>query len=209
MELLLRTFVATLTIAIVPITPASPTQETATTGVSEKSVLLLTPRLVFEKLQDESPLDPDKFGSTALGEQLTVAGEHYLHSKGFGINVAATTLPEAATSIEKLQPMTGRLARGSLTPELRTTLAEVANRVGPSLILAQYLRVRVGVKGYYGPSLAGAMSPGQSETLLAVALIDPAKGMVVWKNELLARKVLKPGSEELEKALSVLYGSSQ
>ncbi len=67
----------------------------------------------------------------------------------------------------------------------------------------------MGAKGYYGPSLGGAMWPGQSETLLAVALIDPANGTVVWKNELLVRKVLKPGSEELEKALLELYGLPQ
>jgi hypothetical protein len=53
------------------------------------------------------------------------------------------------------------------------------------------------------------MSPGQSETLLAVALIDPAKGTVIWKNELLVRKVLKPDSEELQKALLELYRFQQ
>ncbi len=209
MDRLLHTFVAVVAIAIVPMAPAGPPQDRAATAGSEKSVLLLPPCLVFEKLQDESPLDPAKFGSTDLGQQLTVAGKRYLRSKGFEINVAATTLPDVATLVEKLQPMSGRLARGSLTLELRTMLAEIAKRVGPSLILAQYLRVRVGAKGYYGPSLSGAMWPGQSETLLAVALIDPAKGMVVWKSEFLVRKVLKSDSEELAKALSTLYGASQ
>ncbi len=148
MERFLRIFVATLAIAIVPTAPATPTQGSATTGVNERSVLLLTPCLVFEKLKDESPLDPVKFGGTALGEQITIAGESNLRSKGFGINVAVTIPPLAAISIEKLQSMTGRLARGSLNPELRTTLGEVANRFSGALILAQYLRVRVGAKGY-------------------------------------------------------------
>lgn len=195
----------TLAAAAVPTWDLHAAQEFNSSSVANKSVLLLSPILAFEKLQDESPLDPARFDSAVLGQRLSSAGEEYLRSKGFIVVDSLNAPTEATTSIAKLQPIAGKLARGSLTAESRKILAEAANGLGSSLILAQYLRVRVGAKGYYGPSMGGQISPGQSETLLASALIDPARGEVAWKNEVLVRKILKPESKDMDVALSALY----
>ncbi len=181
-------------------------QVNVTAGTTERNALILAPSLIFEKLQDESPLDPAKFGAAALEKRLSAAANECLLSKGFNILAATNFPPEVATLIGKLQPMAGRAARGSLTAGSRAALADLASGLGPALILAQYLRVRVGGKWSWDP-LYGDIRSSQMETLLAAALIDPANGTVVWKNEILARKVLSPDSKDLKDALSALYAT--
>ena len=203
-----RMLAGRLAITLVLFAPQSKPQEIVATDSNDKRVLLVAPCLVFEKLRDESPLDPAKFSGAALGQELSAAGEEYLRSKGFGVLLAASVPPAAATLIETLQPMACRLARGFLTADSRTTLTDLARQEGPALIFAQYLRVRLGGSGYWGPSLSGQIAPGQVETLLAAAFIDPVGGTIVWKNEVLVRKILRPGSKDLEKARSALYKKS-
>jgi len=170
-----------------------------------KRVLLLVPCMDFELLKSEAPLDPKKFDGTALAEEMASAAEHFLRSQGLVI-VAEDGLPrESVESIQMVQREAGRLARGFRIEELRPALAKLADRLGARLLLAQYLRVRVGSKGYWEP-LSGAIGPGQSETLLVASLIDPAAGQVVWSNKLLVRKVLRPRSPDMERSMASLFG---
>lgn len=137
---------------------------------------------------------------------MSAAADQYLHSKGFDV-LAATNLPPGVDAlIAKLQPMAGRVARGSMTEGSQAALADLGGRLGSASMLAQYLRVRVGGKGSLNP-IDGAITSGQRETLLAAALIRPAAGTVVWKHEVLIRKVLSPGSKELKEALGALYST--
>jgi hypothetical protein len=194
-----------MSVAIVLIlaAPGNMAQEKPTAGTTERRVLLLAPYLAFEKLQDESALDPGKFGDAALGNELSAAVSLNLRSNGFEI-LAATNLPaEADTLVGKLQPVAGRVARGSISGDSQVVLTDLTNKLGSAWILAQYLRVRVGGKGWWNP-INGAIASGQSETLLAAALIRPEGGTVYWKNEILVRKVLTPGSKDLKNALSAL-----
>jgi hypothetical protein len=192
------------TIALILFSSIATAQQVPTSGTAERNALVLAPNLVFEKLQDESPLDPARFGGATLEKQLSEAGGQYLRSKGFSILAAANYSTETARLIGKLQPMAGRIARGSMTADAGAVLADAANGLGKAFILAQYMRVRVGSKGSWNP-ISGAITSGQVETMLAAALIDPAEGAIVWKNEILVRKVLLPDSKNLAEALSALY----
>lgn len=174
----------------------------------KRSVVVLPPSLAFEKLQDETPLDPAKFGGPELAKQLMEAGEQNLRSKGFGILASADYHPQTASSVEKLIPMTGRIARGSLTESTHAAMAELAGSgQGPVLLFAQFLRIRVGSKSGYWNPVSGAIGSGQVETVLAAALVDPTNGTIVWKNEILVRKILAPGSRDLTEAMSALYAA--
>jgi hypothetical protein len=196
------------TIAVIILAPIAIAQSAATTDAPKRSVIVLQPSLVFERLQDESPLDPAKFGGPELARQLIEAGEQNLRNKGFGILAAADYTPQTAISVGKLTPMTGRIARGSLTEASRATMADLAGAgQRPMLLFAQFLRIRVGSKSGYWNPVSGAIGSSQLETVLAAALVDPANGTIAWKNEVLVRKILAPGSKDLTEALSTLYAS--
>ena len=176
----------------------------------KSKVALFAPCLVFEKLQNEAPLDPAKFQADALAQRLSVAGQEYLRTKNYEtMPVADYKEEEAAALIAKLKPSACRIARGSLTTEARSNMAEFASHAGPVLLFAEFLRIRTGDKAYWSP-ITGGLGPSQSETLMTAALIDPNSGTVVWKNEILVRKVVKPDSKdnELDKALALLFASS-
>lgn len=196
-----------LAIALIFLPPNLRAQRSGSSGTKDAAVVLLVPELVFEKLRDESRLDPAKFGNADLARELSTAGQQYLRAKGFKITPPASIAPGAATCIAKLQPMAGRLARGSLTTELRAMLADLARQQGSVLIFAQFLRVRVGAKATYIEPISGQIRSGESQTVLATALIDPMAGTVVWKNEILVRKILRPDSKDFERSLSALYAS--
>jgi hypothetical protein len=198
--------VVVLAVAVIPIVAMA--QGSATNDAPKPRVVVLPPSLVFEKLQDESPLDAAKFGGPELAKQLMEAGEQNLRNKGLGILASTDYLPQTADSVGKLIPMTGRIARGSLTEASRAAMADLAGSgQGPTLLFAQFLRIRVGSKNGYWNPINGAIGSGQLETVLAAALVDPANGTIVWKNEVLVRKILAPGSRDLTEALSALYAA--
>ncbi len=183
-------------------------QGAAAPDAQKRSVVVLPPSLAFEKLLDETPLDPAKFGGPELAKQLMDAGEQNLRSKGLEILDPADYSPRMASSVEKLIPMTGQIARGSLTETSQGAMSELAGSgQGPMLVFTQFLRIRVGSKSGYWNPVSGAIGSGQVETVLAATLIDPANGTIVWKNEVFVRKILAPGSKDLAEALSALYAA--
>lgn len=181
-----------------------------TSDVAKTKVVFFAPCLIFEKLQNESPLDPAKFQVEALVQRLSAAGEEYLRSKDYQV-VPADEYKEAETTalIAKLKLSACRIARGSVTTEARANMAEFAGHTGPVLLFAELLRIRTGDKAYWSP-LTGSLGASQSETLMTAALVDPSSGTVVWKNEILIRKVVKPDSKdnELDKTLGLLFANS-
>src|SRR5580658_2772503 len=132
-------FEALFAMVVVVTAPACRAQDSSQPKPNSRSVLILPPSLVFEKLQDETPLDAAKFGSTGLAKDLSDFGDKRLRLKGLSVVRIEELPPGLAAVCGKLGPPTGQLARGSLTTDARSTLGLFANSKGPDLLLAQYL----------------------------------------------------------------------
>ncbi len=195
-----------IAVLLLILTSNVPAQEPAPSAAGARKVLILGPELAFEKIQDQSPLDPEQFGGANAERQLAVAADRVLRSKGFSIVVPEKLPIDAAELESKLRPLTGRLGRASLAADSQASLAEIAQHLDGALIFAQYFRARIGAKGWYSP-ISGELRSGQNQTLVAAALIDPASGTVVWKNEVLVRKILSANPVDLEKAMTTLYAT--
>lgn len=178
------------------------------TDNTSRRVLLLSPCIKFESLQDETPLDSARFDSKSLTQQMTKTAEQRLQAEGFKVISLDTSFQEASISSGKISRESCIVARDYKGKESIPALAELSQQVHSDLILALYLRVRVGGKGVWETAVvSGGFTPGQSETFLAAALVDPAKDEANWKNQVLERKILKPESDSMKRALDALFAS--
>jgi hypothetical protein len=122
-------------------------------------------------------------------------------------SMATIMLPEGRSQPEafaRLNEVSSRLARGNVTDEAKTDLNLLSAPGERQLVLAHFLKIKVGPGRSWDPNL-GTITSAMESTLAQAALVCSDTGKVVWKNEQFIRKALQPDSSEFSKMLTHLY----
>jgi hypothetical protein len=175
--------------------PASPGYE----------VIILEPVVRFENIKDES-VPPDYAGANGVFvNRLVDTAKNEVESRKLGVaKPEAFTEPSTAEQCKQLEPLSSRLARGIVNDEAKEILSRLAAINDRDVLLVQSMRVKLG-PGRSWDQFTGAITSAMNSTVLHAALVSCKTGQVLWKNEVLVRKVMKPDSPAFIKTLGLLY----
>jgi hypothetical protein len=200
-------FIATLGCFVLPRCAASqdvvsPKSDATPPTQQSTRVVLLKPLLRFEDTRvggsTITPAGDDGFESLLLSAAKIALGPKTT-------TVAPESLqPPATEASARLNEASSRLARGNVTDQLKTDLNLLVPAGERGLVLAHFVRIKVG-PGSSWNSFTGAITSAMDSTLVEVALVCSNSGKVVWKNEQFIRKALKPGTSDFNKMLTLLY----
>jgi hypothetical protein len=169
-------------------------------------VIILPPQVVFEQSSANSHIQDDP-NAAPFGSVLTSTATSKLSLRKYTL-VAPESLQnsDVGERLKQLQPLTSRLARGAINDEVKQALSQFAALPEDYLILVQFLRVDAGPGKSWNP-LSGAITSSMSNTLLQAALISTRTGLVVWKNEVLERKLFRADDPKFAQTVDRLYGT--
>jgi hypothetical protein len=185
---------------------AAPAQtDTATQAPPDYQVIILDPLLRFEDIRNESVPPAYAGANDSFESRLLYAARNEVESRKLSV-VKPETLSQlaAADLCKQLQTMSSRLARGNINDEAREILNRLAAINDRHVVLAQFMKVKLG-PGRSWNSYSGAITSAMNSTLLQAALVSCKTGQVLWKNEVLVRKAMRSDSPEFVKALGLLY----
>jgi hypothetical protein len=183
---------------------SAPAQQTSNDSPpASAKVIILQPQVVFEQLTNKSVLTQNVTFESALTNAATAS----LSARKYTVvTLESLQQVDAIDLLKQLQPLTSRLARGAINDEAQQTLRYLAAFPDDYLILVQFMRVKEGPGGSWNP-YSGAITSSMSSTLLQASLISTHTGQVVWKNEVLERKVFRANDPNFAKYLDLLYGT--
>ena len=171
-------------------------------------IWVLNPKLTYEDVKKETPLDASQYNGPQIVRVLTDAGLSVLHSKG--VRDARTVLENLPTEMKAQAELASASAQRLFLSKPDPQVVQAIQRLGgtnePAAVLVQYLRVKVGPGGFYDP-FTGDLSTSASTTHLRAGLVDCQTGCVLWRNSVLLREVPKPDSPDLARALQQLYST--
>jgi hypothetical protein len=192
--------------AIAP-APQPQTGSTRPAPLRTAKVILIAPQVRLEDMVTGRVLNPAQFRSatqhSTYESRLLDAARSKITPKASVLEAEAMGEP-VAESGSNLQALSSRLAHGYVTDEAKQEFARLAALNEQQLILVQFIRVKVGPRGYWDPN-TGAIGSAARSTLVQAALISCRSGQVIWKGEQFVRKALDPDSDELGKTVSLLY----
>jgi hypothetical protein len=193
---------------ILALVPAGWCQQVATEPHSAQSaakVIILPPQVTFEQL--EAKAHPKAINSVEFESALTNAATTNLAARRYAPTAPAGLQNDTAAGLlRQLQPLTSRLARGSINDDAQQILSKLAGLPEDFLILVQFVRVRQGPGGSWSP-ISGAITSGASSTSMQAALISTRTGQVTWKNEVLERSMFSADSPKFAKCIEQLYST--
>jgi len=180
------------------------TDET-TQAPPDYQVIILDPLVRFENIKDESVSQAYGGPNYSFESRLLTTGKDAVESQKLSV-VKPETLsePVAADLCKQLQTMSSRLARGNINDEAREILNRLTAINDRHVVLAQFMKVKLGPGASWNP-YTGAITSPMNSTLVQAALVSCKTGQVLWKNEVLVRKVMTVDSPDLVKALGLLY----
>jgi hypothetical protein len=184
----------------------APAKTDATTQAPpDYQVIILDPLSRFENIKDESVPPAYAGANDSFESRLLDTARNEVESRKLNV-VKPETLSElaAADLCKQLQSMSSRLARGNVNDEAREILNRLAAINDRHVVLAQFMKVKMG-PGRSWNSFTGEITSAMNSTLMQAAVVSCKTGQVLWKNELLIRKVMKPDSPKFVKALGLLY----
>lgn len=180
-----------------------PTYDTVLPAFSE--ILVLQPLLKFEQLHDETVIDPSKFDGPTLISSLDTSSKNAVAKSKFRVAVNENlNSSECGELCSRLGLLSSRLSIGQINDEAKTMLQQLSS-IDPDLaILSLYLHVKVGPGGYWNPN-SGAIRSSMSSSHFQICLIHCGTGQVLWKNEVLLRKIPKVDDSKYAESLRLLY----
>jgi hypothetical protein len=164
-------------------------------------VVLLPPEVVFEQLTNKPAPTQDATFESILTDTATA------NLKTHGYTAAppdGLQQVDSSELLKQLQPLNSRLARGVINDDAQQILKYLAASPDDFLILVQHFAIKNGPGSSWNP-YSGAITSSMSSTLLQVALISPKTGKVVWKNEVLERKLFRADDPKLTNIINLLY----
>lgn len=179
-------------------------QSTVTNLASTLKIVSLNPLLQFERINDESILNPENYSGNEIEAKMIQISTNMLVKKNFKI-----VKPEELENREfdelfsRLQKMSSKLSVGYLSPEAKEILKKLSSFDENLVILSQYLYVKVGEGGTWN-SYTGAITSSNSSSLLKVSLVH-CNEEVIWKNQVLLREIPGPDNEKFLESLDILY----
>jgi hypothetical protein len=164
-------------------------------------VIIPLPQVVVQRAA-KSHIQDDQ---NAFESVLSSAANSAMSLRGFPL-AATDSLGNSDISdwLKQLRPLNSRLARGVINDEAQQTLGHLGSLPEEYLILVQYFRIEEGSGGSYNP-LTGGITSATVSTLLQAALISTRTTKVVWKNELLERKLFRASDPKFANAVNALY----
>ncbi len=176
--------------------PPSPPQATT-------MVIVLPPQIVTERLSENSSTrdQGDESFETALKDAATTEISEHKYSL---VTPEGLQNPDAVVWLKQLEPLTSRLARGAVNDDAQLILDHLRTLPREYLILVQFMRIKNAPGASYN-AWSGAITSGMSSTLLQAALISTRTGQVVWKNEVLVRKLFPANDPRFAKSIETLY----
>lgn len=168
-------------------------------------VLILSPLLKFERLHDETILDPSEFGGPAIISNLNARARNALVKGKFRIaQTESLKATEFVDLLSRLQSLSSSLSTGQVKDEANGILKRLSAQNQHLLILSHFLYSKVGPGGYWNPN-TGAIGSSMSTCRIRVSLIQCSTAQVLWKNEVILRQLPQVGSSTFEEALDLLY----
>ncbi len=172
---------------------------------SNVNILILKPNLRIEQIQDEKILDPADYQgelieSTIGGEAKTVLNEN---GYAVGDQSALDTAPLADLS-EQLKMKSFILVQGTIDEDSRKVLNEISSVNSDYAVLLNTMHVKVGPGTHWDP-FSGSIASSMSSTRLQAVLISPGTGQILWRNDILLRKLPKIDDNQFIEAIELLY----
>jgi hypothetical protein len=173
-------------------------------------VWVLVPKLTFERVENESALDPSAYRGPEVAKVLTDSGLAALKSKGIGdarTVVESNVQAELKAQAEQASASAQRLFLPTPDRQVLQAIQKLGGADKGVAVLVQYTRVKVGPGGWFDPVLSGDYRTSASSTHLRAALVNCQNGGILWQNSVLLREVPRAESPELTKALQQLYST--
>jgi hypothetical protein len=167
-------------------------------------IISLDPLLTFERIYDETVLNPEDYNGSEINAKMIQISNNMLKEQSFKL-VQPLELEnrEVDELFTKLQKVSSKLSVGYLTAETKEILNKIFAYDENIAILSQYLYVKVGQGGTYN-AYTGAITSSNSSSLLRVSLVH-CNGDVIWKNQVLLRQLPNPDNEKFTETLDILY----
>jgi len=166
-------------------------------------VLVLAPKLKFETVSTESPLDGGSYQATELGAKIVSLSVACLREKSVTkVELADSQRPEVARIVETAN----RAFSGTPDPQLAGLIRSLGPAGEPAAVLVQYVRVKVGVGPTWDPN-SGIIGSRTSSSQFRAALFDTRSGQIIWRDAVEMRDVPVPNGETLEKTVRKLLST--
>lgn len=170
------------------------------------ALLVLEPFVTFEWVTDEAALHVADDQLAKVKSALDGAARQALQTRGIRPHQSGGPGEEIAKTVAGLGARSTRLARGQLPDDVRSLLTGLASSGQEFLILAQYLRVKVGPGGSWDPT-TGAIRSDMSSAELHSALIGCADGRVLWRNAVVIRRAVRPEDRGFQEEIRRFFAS--
>jgi hypothetical protein len=168
-------------------------------------IMLLPPKLTYERIQNEQPLDGAEFQASAVVASLLAAARQSLQQKGLAvIGEVSAGNAEVRHPLEGLSARADALFHSPIDPSLVEQLRQVQPAGEDRAVLVQYVRVKVGPGGFWDPN-TGVIHSKMSSANLRAAILRCRDGQLLWRNEVFLREVPRVNSSKFRKAVQLLY----
>jgi hypothetical protein len=181
-------------------------KDNAATSVRVPShILVLTPKLTFERSDNESPIDGERYRAAELSAKIASLSQACLREKAVPtVELVGSQRPSVAQIVE----MANRAFSATPDPKLVGLIRGLGSAGEPTAVLVQYIRVKVDVSASWNPTFgAMAILARTSYSQLRAALFDSRTGQMIWRNAVEMREVLVPNSGTLEKTVRELLST--
>jgi hypothetical protein len=175
---------------------------------SQNKIIILSPTLRYESIEDESELDSSRYGAENVGKELRTSASTLLKKAGFKVldseDFSKRNLGFKA-AYERLREESTGLFRSSIDSDLTDNIKEVGEYSGHANIVAIHFKVILGPGFYWDPVLTEQIIPEMSRSRFKAVLVDSKNGRALWKNEVLFSEVPKPENRGFIKAINLLF----
>lgn len=171
--------------------------------------IIVPPRVRYESLHDEAPLDAAAFGGKSVEIVLRSESRSWLRNNNVSVQTVGIdgTEEEATNSVvHTIHQQAPKLSRGTIDASSREALRMLGGNETGSAVMINFVNVKVGTTGSWD-SNSGAITAPNSRSVFRAALIDCATGEVLWRNEVLLREVPVTTNKRFAETMDLLYSN--
>ena len=177
--------------------------DAAPSGRVPSRILVLAPKLTFENVDNESPIDGGRYKAAELSAKIAGLSEACLREKGaVKVELAGSQRPSVAQIVE----MANRAFSAAPDPQFADLIRSLGSAGEPTAVLVQYVRVKVGASAFWDPN-SGAIGSRTSSSQFRAALFDARTGQMIWRDAVEMRDVPAPNGGTLEKTVRELFST--
>lgn len=174
------------------------------------TVFVLAPKVSVESADPNSPASSSKIDRDALARHLTGAATAALHAHGAAVRTIDGPAGNPRHDVHIASALThhaDQFFRAFRPPKILAELRQLAGPDDRRRVLVQWADVIVSPKGNWD-FFSGAITASMDSVRLHAAILDPATGNVLWKNEVLFRDLPTARGARFASALKALFPAS-